>query len=1522
MGLRSRIATPEAVNLLEEAQCATQSETSSILQNLTLRLHTPHPTVTSALHDLLQIHPLQTIPHVPALIPGTPAVVAQFVESFSDLLSADRTLLVPIIGALSDLPLSDAHATQSRATLHYALSVVDSHDLPAVVRALARLCANSKASSSARWAANALRNALAKPPADDVIPVLTHVFEEVCRPGNHVGAALRAQAGMGIVIWVDIVVWCHAIKAKNGPYASGYNEAMSSLLAAVKGPLLSGNRDLPVMAIKTAVPSLHNWDGVRVFVSIIVDELAKMGVLRLELVVNFAILVYTLVKAVPTTARDIVQELLVPERSRFVAAETAVIGIMDILPREARQMAVASRNPRVKVAALASEGDDSSGWSSVFVTLRKTLVFGMSEERARGLDLARAIVRDADPEVVGELLSIMENSISGDLGDELAVGFLEIVTAAILRGIVSAEDASRTLERRIEKHCPSEMVKEVLDESDGTGQARGRQTLHIDVGLIWDHDPAAVAVVVSSAASLMLASRDVVSSEGISMGLLNVLCLVPVVCIPLYTAVEDCAMEFDTTFSAAKSSRGAKPRTKDIPPAIIETSNRDLATAISSLAVAMSAIIGILNTSCSSLVSCQRVLDSRRHRPALRNATDQRVVWHVLERLMEFDRMFNALLLGYEVLQMKCANWKKIRRNGKPKAVPNEESGSDSASTAFGKARAIRSAVLTGIGTSIGVTRDSLEDMSHLNAKYPRLSLQAVLFSLVAVPDEEGIADIGNIVARKQTRDTELVRIDKLLLRQLLCLMIGRAMGKRGGRGKREAEAKMSRNPGAGSGMESDNLNSLKRIQQAINEVSAFTSNFPYINMDIDKHENLFVFENEDFSDEENDEEEENDIAVIRWVCPTQEESTRCAEFVRSSTNLATQNQWGSPKHNIGICAGVLHSPAFASFLLDRAATYVAVARSGRGTGVEDSYLSNVVTVAGFALGCLNALLRVLPSCALSGSYPRSSEWCLNASAGKDVKAFFEGMDRHLITGVPEVTEDILKDWFKASGGCGQRVIRTICWISENSIDAAVSALALESLLIVAELGCFRPGLARNSILSSLATVYEYDSDYLWSSDDLSILFQEPYGEWSLRRRGDPSTTMAFIAESAASTSEPAPWVIPLSKGLKKQKKMNRYRLHMFFEAMNVSNALLEASGWIREIAIAMLCTNDNEKDTPSSTGKVSFYAEMGMDVADSRVSSRHDSSRCTTLLETTGFTEVMATLLQLVQTSLHSLALPEGFNIDDALSFRSNPVAQWQSAVSILCGILRLNIMCRESLSTRDDAGEVDDGPSGPDHDFDHYIISSASSVMQLVCTRLAELHAWCLDADYVTDIPKLSDAVIEGFEKFVGSAALAVSYCSDLCGQLKCEYSSFATRSTDGAKERIPSKRKTFGEEHVSRARRIIPRLSSQCDSVTRETSKLANLMGFRTKKALFKLAPPPLEDDPGLCFGVGLDLKDGGDIDCEDVDVKIGNVDTSTSDICNTKIVKSAATDGDVTMHTHGAANEIVTGPQAKPVTIRFK
>jgi hypothetical protein len=241
----------QCIALLEDAQCGDAADASAALRRIALHAPAPHPAVTDAVLQLAVVHPAATIPHIPDIVSAGPRDVGAAIAVFGDLLQADRDLLVPVIGALADLPLSVTHRTQARATLTFALDTVDDNDVPTVVRAIFRAASTP---ALARWAAPTLRAGLARPLNSDVVLVVGLILIEACRSRPLISRALLSRdIGSGPknvphLTWLDIVSWATALEYRVG--AQSTRGKHSSITAGSSAAFRSG-----YVASKWASPS-------------------------------------------------------------------------------------------------------------------------------------------------------------------------------------------------------------------------------------------------------------------------------------------------------------------------------------------------------------------------------------------------------------------------------------------------------------------------------------------------------------------------------------------------------------------------------------------------------------------------------------------------------------------------------------------------------------------------------------------------------------------------------------------------------------------------------------------------------------------------------------------------------------------------------------------------------------------------------------------------------------------------------------------------------------------------------------------------------------------------------------------------------------------------------------------------------------------------------------------------------------------------------------------------------------------
>lgn len=1246
-----------------------------------------------------------------------------------------------------------------------------------------------------------------------------------------------------------------ALRNRDGPYHVGYRLAIDSL-KSLAGGMLAGNVSEVVSAFQAVVVA-DDAQAVDVIVSVLAE-----CVKGIEYLVNFVRLVRGLLQACPQAAVGVVEEL-VNNRGDLL------IGMLDVLPRSAFRIAGECHVTRVRVTVVENEG----GWGRLFIALQKGLLFGDELERNEVLKLGKEVVMEGSHDVVKEAVEVLDASVVEELTDISAVGMLGILGWAVMRGVVKGEFAERLWQKRVEKRCPNGLIR--TRDDDGSHSSDGMQ---IDIGLICSQSPCAVSLVVPSAIALRLASNSASNEEFVARNLLDVLVLVPVVCIPLYNAVEDCNQDFEVLSTGTSRSRTGtslkRTGEKEFPQVLQQTSVQDLATAVSSFGAGMSAIVGILNLSCVSLKLCERVM-SVHGRSRNLGGDYKDVVWTLLERLTEFDRMLNALLLGHEMLQIKGSSEKGTDTPSKQN-FSSAKRVSEAQRNALSKAESTREAVVRSVFILDDSSDKSKAANSNAGKNFPRFSVQSIVCLLTAVPDEAGVESLCNTTLCKQSRDIELARIDKMLLRQLFHILNPSKVVTNTNRKSRPQPSEMD------VLWNSADFSDAWDFKKAGKELAALAQNTECL--DFNFAHNVFSLPNDGLaSDKEGEDSTDVSLDSTRWAWYGNETEAADAEYVRSTISLLAKLEDGASPRDSEV-ASAIHSPAFAALLLDRAATYVAVARRARQLSAEEHYLSTVTTVAGFALRCLIVILRFIPVNFTLHSGGQTSETGKTDNADEVIREFLDEVDEELLVGVPESQ---LTQIPNAPITHGVKTISTLLWMSHSSIDVTVATLGLDALLTISEFGCLRFDFSRRAVLSSLTTVYEYDGSTLWAQDDQKKVLGDPFSEWGLRRRQGRRGHKPDVSNAEDLACDQSPGVNFRPKGLRKTKGIEKHRLCLFFNGMHIPNALLEASAWVREISLAT-AASIAQATADQESMKSLLHGRTFRETTDKLPPrKRRNTSKCETLLDMIGFQNIVETILQLVHHALENYRVPDNFSVADALQIRTSPVMHIQAALKLFCSILRVYHRNRQAILSKYTA-ELNFQMDG---ELEYAVLNSSLLILLLTRARVDNIHAWY--SNPATDLSQLSNEVIKCLEKVIGCAMSAVRLCTEIVDALKKQYSSLTApyMSTNDQASLTPAKRKNpsfargrrnrvgNGGDGVSRARRIVPRVSAQCEAVTRETQKLAKVMGLRAKKALIKYTPVLPDEEWELEFGIGLGLENKVD---EDVDENEDNRERGAEEI----------------------------------------
>lgn len=133
--------------LLEEFQSYAASDAKKVLTSIARRFASPPLSLVSSILELIEIYQsceevdmvLVVVDVLPQLLrEGSSEIVRNCVENLQQLLSHDRTYLVPVIGTIASMPLSQQDEEALFVMTKNALDVVDENDVPSVIRALVR----------------------------------------------------------------------------------------------------------------------------------------------------------------------------------------------------------------------------------------------------------------------------------------------------------------------------------------------------------------------------------------------------------------------------------------------------------------------------------------------------------------------------------------------------------------------------------------------------------------------------------------------------------------------------------------------------------------------------------------------------------------------------------------------------------------------------------------------------------------------------------------------------------------------------------------------------------------------------------------------------------------------------------------------------------------------------------------------------------------------------------------------------------------------------------------------------------------------------------------------------------------------------------------------------------------------------------------------------------------------------------------------------------------------------------------
>lgn len=1148
----------ECVRLLEEAQCGDEADASQALRAVVMRLRAPHATVTAAALDILVVHPAATIPHIPDLITGSPADVTSVVQAFGDLLPTDRGLLVPILGAMSEMPLSRAHEEAARATLRFALDTVDGDDVPVVARALLR-CAG--AGSLARSAVATLRTALHRELTPQAATLLAHVVSEHARAAGPVGRALRAAAGEGGISPVDLVVWVVCLQRPQATAETSATDAAAAVSASVRnGSLLGGDLTMLFAAVAMVAAIAEDMpQGVVALVNCIVSAFSET-VHQTE-ALSAAVLVRLLLQSCPAATNQTLADLARTATSRTYsgkAAHAILLGLTNLVlvkPGVRANFLSPSPVPKVAVAValhaefMVSEQTHCPAWNEVFLRMRKGLVFGSLSDKMVACSLAYIASRKATVPILKQVVSLMHSTIPIALTDGLASSFLLVLGNAVWRGAVDANLAATLFEQRVESQVPKGLFsiwEESTRNENSNARSEKNSSISIDIAVIKDKTASAVSAVAASGISLichqMIAASPTKSATTLAV---NAAVLVPSVCLPLYEASQAALSDMETREESRRERDPMAKKDTDFQPEIPEHLRKVLSMtdsqfqeALKGCMTSIAALVGLINVSCTTFPIFSQVLQNRfalQEQPIEKGL--QADLWALHERVSELLIMVHAVSFGL---------------NGCADAANDATSGSDEdegamEDTRAGIARLIPAELKSRLSRTLHahMERCQWEPEKQSVLEYPTLNFTAVISSLVAIPEAKGIGNLDDNIASIARRDPEFGRMEEFLFRRLFCILQGPICMSRV---RENAEDANENSPGTLP---------LPALSRKEHEKLISALDDPHSNL-----EDVFYGDSSDDDDAaqkpaKQKKRRKNFIENVQWASPLPvSDDGVCVESIFDECTLDGQGEEPDSSQ-------VLYSPEFCALLLDRAATNTVVAcvkRRGLKNSSNTDSLAALVGGVGFSLRIFAHVLMNMPvlnrmdsANGLHGDHEIQSTREFIATTGTLMKT------RVRCHGGPQQVsmEDILPC---ATDGQAY-VFGVLKWVCQKSIDVASSVLALDCLSLLAEYGVLHSGHVRELILASSSAVHEYDEGALWSAEDLKLVFAEDCQDWIARRR-TAGTGAVFEDENTAV----GPWLTVDGLGVSNARFLAVYRLRLIFNGLCIEDAGRETCAWTEQL--------------------------------------------------------------------------------------------------------------------------------------------------------------------------------------------------------------------------------------------------------------------------------------------------------------------------------------------------------------------
>lgn len=1178
------LSPAECVALLEEAQCGDAAAASRALRTVAQRADSPHPSVTAVALQLLEIHPAATIAHLPDVISASSADVSAAVEAFGALLPTDRTLLVPMLGAMGDMPLSRAHEAAARCTLRYALQTVDGDDVPAVARALLR-CARVPA--LARSAVATLRAALRRELSPHVGALLAMVIAEHARASSTVGRALRAPAAPHpAASGLDLVVWLVCLQRARAAFdALGDDVAEAIRISVRSGALLATTPVMCEAQVDMAGRiAAESPEGVVALMHHIVRAVPiDIHQSEVSLLVLFT---RRLLKWCPVAANPVMADLAraVGERGLIAkVAETVLLGLVSSnvatpssisafissnpVPSVAMALATRAEYAQMASRSIGGEFDNCPAWNEIFLKMRKGFVFGALSDKVSAFRFAHATSMCGIKSILKQLVALMDSVIPSSLVDPLATSFLFVISRSAMLGAVDKEQAAQLFEKRLSAQVPKGffLTRNVNVKSE-SGKVGNKFSIQVDLAAIKDINPGAISAVVGAGLALICHQQHNLGEEKpVSSYVASTSVLVPVVCLPLYEAAQIVATGTGKESESSRKdvSRDQVPDDEYVPeePEYIQKVERlssfEFEEALEGCISSIAALIGVLNTANIYYPATWRILKIR-HNLDLRYADGayQDDMWALLERTSE-------LLIMMEAISFGLAGYTSSADQGGDGSESEEASTTNQALQ-----RNIRSDLKKRV-EGIFIANKCLDGKSFRTsnldelADYPVLSLSAAIALLIAIPDEKSLSDIEQGKSAIGNRDSELVKIEEFLFRRLVSIICKQWRGinsnETGGFRNQTAE----KNPDGKSGVDEVapelSQQELRKLLKRLEEIDEDTEDIFLVG--ISKSKSKSKGNNGARKRRKSSQVDDTISSFASPLCTP--EDNACVNSMFAVSNKKDYSIFArNPDHP----SEILYTPEFAALLLDRAATSITAASQKRLRLKNSGNLQELKALnssGGFSLRLLGHVLQnmTVMSQLHGGSAVQQS------NAVHPLKEFVATMGSRLVAKFPRSKGSKLlpNDVESKENEAHLRVIEVLEWISKTSIDVVSSLLALDCLALMAEYGIVSSGCYRELLLDSTKRLHEYGESALWTSSDMEILFSECIQDWITRRRRTGCVPVS--SEDRDEAYLDGPWLTLTASSLHNAHFVVLHRLRQLFNGLFVEDAAREACAWAEEFA-------------------------------------------------------------------------------------------------------------------------------------------------------------------------------------------------------------------------------------------------------------------------------------------------------------------------------------------------------------------